>query len=45
MEMILLTGATGFIGPHVLGNLKRLDNVQPLCLGQNEEALKHLEAE
>ena len=42
MKIIALTGATGFIGRHVLEVLKGLPDTRIVCLGRNENALKAL---
>lgn len=41
-QRILLTGATGFIGSHVLQFLKQCTRWHIICLGRNENKLKSL---
>ncbi len=42
MKTILLTGASGFIGPHVLACLHHLSGWQVICMGRSEDRLKAL---
>lgn len=39
-KTVLITGATGLIGSHIVDRLMELDNVRVIALSRNEEKLE-----
>lgn len=45
MRKIAVTGATGFVGKHLVGFLKSLDDVRVIAVGRSEERLRELKTD